>query len=550
MKKILLNAIFAVLPLTIMAQLPYDTEMTMSHFQDPTVVIVSEGTVKWSSVELGKLDYTGIYLGDGKLLEAEKSHSVVVALPQVGLPDSLTFSYCGITTNGTLNVYESKDHATWQPVWTSTIATALKLYDVSTPLQSSTRYLKFEYVGKSHVLYNAVKVTEKKALSVSTDEYIFSTKKVDTADDTKSVDITWTNIVGTITSTNPDAFAVSRSTFGAKTKENETTNFIISYNHTNYGTQTGEIIIEGEGLKKVIRVSGTTERYPLTLKWNQQLGTYKTTDKVILQALTTPNQPVTYMVSDPNVAAIDGNNNLVAKCSGTVEVAAFHPGDRMYVPTDTIVKTVTFEKATPVVSVIAEDIVYGQRLKEVKLTEQFGSVSGMLEFRGIDGDSILDAGLYNLKVAFVPEDSCIYNEVVSQVQVMVNRASQTITWSQGTTTLYVGDVVALTAYSSSQLPLTYAFTNCNVYIEGNQLMGVEAGETVVVAFQTGDKNYLPSATVMQTFTMVDKPSQERRVAAEPTLDELNEDGQKYFHDGQLYIYYRGATYNAEGLRLK
>jgi len=552
MKKIFLNAIFAVLPLTIMAQLPYDTELTKDLFNDPTIVIAKEGTIEWSSIKLGSLDFSGMYMGETVVFGDDKTHSVQIALPSIGLPNQLTFSYAALTANGgTWTVSESSNHSTWTVVRSGTIDKGVTKTDESAILKSSTRYLKFEYVGKAHMLYNAVRVTEKKELSVSIDEYQFPTAKVDAQSATKTVKINWTNVVGTITSTNP-AFTLSRSTFGEKNAENQTTELVISYSHDTYGTQEGLIVFEAEGLKDTVKVSGTTERYPQTLTWNQNLNTLKTTDKVMLQAFTSLSQPVSYLISDSNLAEVDEENFLVIKCAGTVDITAYHPGDRKYEPTNQITKTVTFVKVDPMVSVSASAITYGQSLRDVELVENLGEVSGTLEFRNINVDTILNAGTYNLKVAFVPEDSCIYNEVVRQVQVVVNKATQTITWIQGVTSLYVGDTITLTAYASSHLPLTYAFTSCNVYIDGDKLVGLEAGDVLVIAFQAGNDNYYPSAVAMQPFEVKETPtptSVSERMA-EPSEDEVMSNGQKYYHNGHLYIYYRGRLYNAEGLRLK
>jgi len=602
MKKIAVILVSLLLPFVMMAQLPYDTELTKDHFEGSAVISKSDNCA-WVLGSIAVGDLTNVpFMG----LVDPKENSCVVVLPQEGLPLQMDFQYRSLN-QGTISVEESTDMTKWTAIWSQSVETELiEAVSVTAKLSSSTRYIRLHYTGYSRVYFSKLKVTEKKELSANIEEYTFPTAKVDDAISYKTIDIKWTNVVTTVSSSNP-AFTVSPTTIGQKNEEDKTTQLTVGYSHENYGTQQGDITIAGEGLSVTIHVSGTTERYPQKLYWTDALGTRKTTDQVRLNAITDSQLPVTYTIKNPEVAELGENNILVVKCAGTTDIMAKQVGDRKYLPTDSIVKTITFVKADPVVAMSAKSITYGQRLREVQISESLGLVAGTTEFRNISVDTILDAGAYVLQVAFVPDEACIYNEVTHNVALEVAKAAQTVEWMQSATRFYEGDTIDLTAYASSHLPLTYAYTNCNVHIEDNQMTGVDVGNVQVIAFQDGDKNYLPSTVAKQSFEVIENPNytpyvpvihdtvvvrdtilvpntivvrdtvlvpdtifisdtvvvydtvivydtpvvtSERMIEADPSVAELEEKGQKYYQNGRLYIYYRRRLYNAEGQLLK
>lgn len=547
MKKIVFSLFAIVMPLCLMAQLPYDTEMTQSHYNNGGMVAQTTDC-DWllGAVAVGNILHLPSII---PLIPSEPAdNSGVIVLPTVGLPAQIDLQYRSLN-QGTISIEESANMSSWTTVWSQEVTTELKsAVAISAQLSSSTRYIRLHFVGYSTVYFSKIKVTEWKELSTNIDEYRFADAMVDDAIATKSVTVSWTNIVASVTSSNP-AFAVSATTVGEKNKENQTTNLVISYQHDVYGIHEGEIVLEGEGHKVVIPVSGTTSRYEQHLTWNQTLGSYPVTSNLSLTVHTEYAMPITYTSSDSSVAWVDSLGHVQIACAGSVDITAQQVGNYKYAPTATITKSVTFTKADPVVAILAEEITYGQVAGKVVLTEVTGNLPGTMAFVDIAPDSVLDAGVYDLKVRFTPEDLCAYNTAERMVTLVVDQAVQTIVWEQEQTTLQVDETIALTAAASSGLPLTYAFTNCNITIDGNQMTGSEAGDVLVIAFQQGNKNYLPTTVVMQAFLVEDEaplPTAERQVVASPTLDELNEFGQKYYHNGEVYIYYRTHIYTSEG----
>jgi len=544
MKKTLLNILFAMLPLTMMAQLPYDTELTKDHFEGSAVISKSDHC-EWTLGAIGVGDLANVpFLG----LVDPKDNSCVIVLPTEGMPLQIDFQYRSLN-KGTISVEESVDMNKWTSIWSQSVETELiEAVHVTGKLSTSTRYIRLHYVGYSRVYFSKIIVTEKKELSVNIDEYQFPSAMVDDAPANKEVTVNWTNVVANVTSSNP-AFTVSTTKIGEKSKEGSN-KLVISYNHNTYGTHSGVITIEGEGLKSTIAVTGTTNRYEQTLTWNQTLGTYSTTDNLRLNAYTNYGLPVTYTSSDASIAWVDSLGNVHVECAGTVDFTAQQLGNNKYAPTTTITKQATFTKANPIVTVSAKDITYGQTVSEIELTKTSGTVEGTFAVVDLDPDSVLDADTYDITVRFTPSNECIYNSVDRQVTLVVNKATQTITWNQEQTSLEVGETIELTAFASSGLELTYAFTKCIIDIEGDQMTGTEEGDVLVIAFQEGNKNYLPTTVVMQAFEVTDQPTVIRRIEEDPSKEELNEKGQKYFHNGQVYIYLGGHIYSAEGKRLK
>ena len=175
------------------------------------------------------------------------------------------------------------------------------------------------------------------------------------------------------------------------------------------------------------------------------------------------------------------------------------------------------------------------------LTETLGKVTGTLVWQGMDADSILNAGTYTLHVLFTPDNSCIYNNKVLPVQLIVDKAPQTIAWTQDQLTLNVGETLLLQAEASSGLPLTYAFTQCIVSFEGTEMLAEQAGDVTIIAFQAGNENYLPTTVEMNTFTIFNGPSTDSKPARIET-----DNARKYLRQGTLFIDAEGKTYNSIG----
>ncbi|MBO4453452.1 MAG: hypothetical protein J5761_00175 [Paludibacteraceae bacterium] len=546
MKKIFSIIALLAITLSTSAQLAWDTEFTKSDYENALTVISKSENVSFSNPTLG----LGGGLSIGKIsVFSTYSDECVIALPQTGIAEKLSFQWQG-GSNGTLAVYQSTDHNNWSQVYTAegnTISTDTK---VEVDLATTTRYLKFSATAHSAVAFRKIIVTELKSLAAGIDEWQAKSGMVDDTSESKNVTITWTNVIASVTSTNPQ-FSASVESVGQKNLIDQKTTITIFYSHAEAGEHSGEIVISGEGREARIAVSGTTTKYDQQMVWNQTLGECLATAELAFNAYTTSTKlgvtglEVIYLSSDTNIAYVQ-DNELRIRRSGTVEISATQPGNYKFEAATPIKKTLVIHKANPEVSAIADEISYGQKLSEVVLHENSGLVEGSFRWLDIDTDTVLNAGDYLLDLLFTPADTGIYNLRTLPVALRVNKAVQTIVWLEQDTALTVGIQTPSTAVLSSGLPVTYAYTACLLTIEDGVITPEQEGEVTVVAYHPGNENYLPTTIIMQVFTIA---GIQATAVPEQLSPEQLRDGRKFLHAGKVYVSYGGRVYDAEGKRL-
>ena len=244
MKKIYTFILIALLGMgQVFAQLPYNTTMTQSHYNDSKVVVGkdSESYSKnsWSDgihLEAGTYKLFGAILGTEVNWEDKY---VVIALNQASIPHQLTFKYtCGssIATNPDWYVEESADNANWSRIW-STVTPTSSGVSVSTDtytatpidLSKSTKYIKLCYSGNYSGNFNDVKVTDQAYVNdpMVEDAVItaldFGANTISSGVEEKTFNIEWCNVTALSVTCDNALFSVSPASFGGKAK---------------YGTQT------------------------------------------------------------------------------------------------------------------------------------------------------------------------------------------------------------------------------------------------------------------------------------------------------------------------
>ena len=281
MKKIYMIVAGMMLAMTVSAQLAWDTEMSKSDFENAQTVISKTDNVSFSNPVLG----VGGGLSVGKIsVFSTYDDECVIALSQTSIAERLSFSWQG-GSNGTFSVYQSADHSNWSLVVSKEGNTISTDTQEEVALAPTTRYLKFAASAHTAVVFRKIKVTELKELSASTDEWPFGSGMVDDAEGQKNVNITWTNIVASVTSTDPH-FSASLTTVGQKNLINQTAHLTIRYSHSEAGSHSGEIVIAGEGREVRIAVSGQTSKYDQTLTWIQDINQCVATDHISFNAFT------------------------------------------------------------------------------------------------------------------------------------------------------------------------------------------------------------------------------------------------------------------------
>ena len=548
MKKYLFFSLFALLSFSASAQLAWNTDFSSSDFNNALTVISKTDKVSWSNGLFGL--GAGLSIGNVVVFGSAYDEECVIALPQIGIAEKLYFSWAG-ASGGTVSVYQSVDHNNWSQIFTADGNTISLPAADSVSLATNTRYIKFAATGRTAATFTDIRVSELKRLSASTDEWPFGAGMVDDAEAVKNVTVTWTNIVASVTSTDPH-FSASLETVGQKNLIDQTTTLTISYLRSEAGTHSGEIVIAGEGREWRIAVSGTTSKYNQTLTWNQTLTECLTTDYITFNAFTTSGLPVNYLSSDTAVAYVEDGALHVLR-AGTVTLTATQPGNYKYNASNSVEKELIIRKADPQVSASSEDLVYGQTLAEAVLHENNGFVDGALSWLDIATDTVLDAGDYTLSLLFTPADTGIYNYVTLPVTLTVNKAPQYITWDQQDTALVVGTTVLSAAVLSSGLPVTYAYTRCLLLIEDGIITPENEGEVTVVAYHAGNHNYLPTTVIMQSFTIEGNTEQDGHGVAtdiENLTPHQLQAAAKFVHNGKVYISFAGRTYDAEGKLIK
>ena len=541
MKKIVFLCAVLAVSLSMSAQLAWDTEFGKDDFNNAQTVISKTENVKYDNPTLGLGG--GLKLGKIVILDSYEDECVI-ALPQIGIAETLTFAWQG-ASNGTISVYQSPDHNNWSLVVTKEGNTVSTDTQEEAPLATNTRYLKFAATGHTAAAFRKIKVTELKSLSASTDEWPFGAAMVDDADAIKSVTINWTNIVADISSTDPH-FSASLTTVGQKNLINQSTQINIIYSHSQAGQHSGEIVIAGEGKEVRIAVSGETKKYDQTLTWIQTLDECATTDKLTFNAFTSSGLEVVYESSDPDIAYVE-NSIVQIVCAGEVTITATQPGNYKFNAAEPVAKTLLIHKATPMLGVMVDDLVYGQTFSEAVIHETLGQVEGTFEWQEIDVNTVPDAGDYAITLLFTPNNTCLYNTLTLKVPLHVEKATQTIIWDNQQTELTVGQPVASTAVLSSGLPVTYAFTECLLSVEDGIISPENEGEVTVIAYHPGNNNYLPTTVIMTVFTI--HAAQNVTTSTAPLTDEQKRAARKYIHDGKLYLHYNGHIYDAKGIRL-
>ena len=295
-------------------------------------------------------------------------------------------------------------------------------------------------------------------------------------------------------------------------------------------------------------VSVTINKSAQSIVWNDSFENITVTDSIVLNA--SAQTKVTYEVSNMDLAYITENNVLYFTRGGVVSVTAYASEDDYYLATETV-RELTILPAKPniLVKPTATAITYGQTIGESVLEGGEASVLGT--FNWLDSLAMPNAGIYWQYVRFTPDDQESFEPVDFQVEVHVNKASQTITWELTNFVMKVGDVLNLTAVATSGLEVTYTLDD-DTYAEinNNVLTALQVGTVIVTASQDGTyvdefgdeyTNYFAADPVSQTITIVAK---DVNTGTDLTFPEVK--ATKIIRDGRLYIIRNGHTYNVNG----
>ena len=432
MKRI--TAIFAFLIVVVMtasAQLAYNTEFSQSDFNNTATTVNKEGTIEWDNGRIrcggSSTSITGspAYNWDDKFVDIRIAN---------GVPDKLTFQYAvnkdGLmgASNADWYVMECADNVSWQEQENSwTITKASTAFNSATvTLQSTTRYIRLCYSGNFAGYFKNIKVTEKIQMGTPSPAVVdFGTVRVDDAISPRTFTLGWTNLTGTVTSSDSHV-SVTPETFGAIGGNQQTTTFSVSIANNEAYTCNATITLSGRGKSATVTVTADVQKYDQTISWMQP-ETLDVNDVIALPTSTGGLTDFTFDITDPSVLTFE-NGAFVIHKAGVVTVTPHQAGNYKYNAATGDAKTLTINKVDP--SIItppqASIIVNPQPISESILSGGAASVAGTFAWVALPS-TIKEPGTYTTEpVIFTPDDQDNYNTVTLSTKLVV-LAQPTIT---------------------------------------------------------------------------------------------------------------------------
>ena len=261
-----------------------------------------------------------------------------------------------------------------------------------------------------------------------------------------------------------------------------------------YTDEDGELhanYVPAEPISKTIII--VPQQSPQTIVWNDDLSNVVTTDDITLSAIA--QTPIHYLSSDSTIAYVEADK-LIIKRFGTLTITAVAQQTEDY-DQAILEKTLTIVAATP--NVIAwptvQPVTYGTKLNVNMLQGGEAKVDGYFEWN-TDLSQEFVPGTYTLGVRFVPANLDIYATVLDSVEVIVNKAPQTIVWNNNFENVLVSDTIVLNA--SALTTITYEVSDIEVAtLEGNILSFHRGGTINVTAYAAESELYLADTLVRE-----------------------------------------------------
>ncbi len=282
----------------------------------------------------------------------------------------------------------------------------------------------------------------------------------------------------------------------------------------------------------VMRILTITEatRVDQTIEWNQALDFSINEESVELTAIASSGLPVSYTISDENVAIVSGNV-LTFVGVGQAIITASQAGNENFYPATDVMRILTITEATRVEQTIEwnQALDFSINEESVELTavassglpvsytssdESVATVSGnVLTFVGV-GQAIITASQAGNE-NFNPAADVMRILTITEA----TRIDQTIEWNQDLDFNINDESIELTAVASSGLPVSYTSSDESVAtISGNVLAFVGVGQAIITASQAGNENFYPAADVMRILTITEATRIDQTIEWNQDLD--------------------------------
>ena len=304
----------------------------------------------------------------------------------------------------------------------------------------------------------------------------------------------------------------------------------VSYNSSDetVAVITGSSVsIIGAGTTTITASQAGNESYNEAEDVTQTLVVHKAAQSITFNALedeTYGNDPITltasggdsgneisFASSNESVATISGTT-LTILGAGTTTITASQAGNDNYLDAEDVEQTLVVHKA--------EQAITFEVLDDRSIGESFdleaSATSGLEITFTIDGPAELDGltvtptalGTVTITASQAGnENYAAADDIAQSFEVIENKQSQTITFDELEDATYGDEPIELNASASSGLQVSYTSSNESVAtISANQLTIVGAGETVIIASQDGNDDFLAAEDISRTL-VVNKANQ-------------------------------------------
>ena len=240
---------------------------------------------------------------------------------------------------------------------------------------------------------------------------------------TRTIAIQYSNIpAGVIISNNAPEVVLSDYELGNDCGTHGEKQITVTIRPTEIGVIEDIITIHDEatGKKLEIPVTVHVQRNTQTITWEQDLNVLNTTDTITLNA--TAQTEVYYTSSDSTIAYAEGNHLVINKYGQFTLTAVAVESEKYEQASATKNVTINIVDPTIIMLPTVDAITYGATFEGATLLGGEANVSGAWQWND-DLNQVLDAGMHNLKVQFVPSNTAWYSVVDTTISVTVNKAA-------------------------------------------------------------------------------------------------------------------------------
>ena len=247
-----------------------------------------------------------------------------------------------------------------------------------------------------------------------------------------------------------------------------------------------------------------------TIAWNDELPAKATVGtKIKLEATTTSGLPVSFKSSDEsvaNVSVIGGEQYLICKKAGDVDIIAYQEGNKNYEAAPNETRNLTIVKTAQTITWLSElptETTVGTKIKLEATATSGLPVSFKSSDESVASISYTSGAYYltckkagNVDITAYQEGDDNYSAAPEDVHnLTVVRTAQTISWlSELPTETTVGTKIKLEATATSGLPVSFKSSDESVASISSTggayyLICKKAGYVDVTAYQDGDDKY-------------------------------------------------------------